>query len=257
MRIPDRPPPRPPVGPVARWFRGYFHRLAGRHFAAVRWTSAEDPAQRDATPLLLVANHSTWWDGPLAYLLSARLGRPFQVAMEAKYLAHHPYFRWIGAHPLSRGAARERFRDLEWVGQTLAPGSLLWVFPQGKRQPAHAPLDALERGAAHLALQRAPVRVVPVGIRLAHLSEQLPEAFLRIGPTFLVRPGDPRDRRALTGQIGAALSNVLDGMDAQIEAEWTRGWRPLTPETLSVNKRLERLVRRIGGGTGEWIPRNE
>ena len=257
MRTPDRPPPTSPVGPVARWFLGYFRRMAARSFAGVHWTSAEDPAQWDPTPLLLVANHSTWWDGPLAYLLSAKLGRPFQVAMEARYLERHPYFRWIGAHPLRRDGARNRFADLEWIGQTLTPGSLLWMFPQGKRHPAAAPLRDLERGAAHLALQRAPVRVVPVGIRLAHLSEQLPDAFLRVGPTWLVRPNDPRDRRAITEEMAASLRGLLDGMDAQIQAEWIRGWRPLAPETLSVNKRFERLVRRLGVGTGQWVPRNE
>jgi 1-acyl-sn-glycerol-3-phosphate acyltransferase len=257
MRIVDRPPPQAPVGPVARWFLGYFRRLAARSFAGVHWTSAEDPAQWDRTPLLLVANHSTWWDGPLAYLLSAQLQRPFQVAMEARYLERHPYFRWIGAHPLRREGARTRFADLEWLGQALTPGSLLWIFPQGKRRPAASPLRDLERGAAHLALQRAPVRIVPVGIRLAHLSEQLPDAFVRIGPTWLVRPDDPRDRRALTEEIATSLRGLLDGMDAQIQAEWIRGWRPLAPETLSVNKRFERLVRKIGLGAGEWIPRNE
>jgi len=257
MRTPDRPPPRPPVAPLARWFLGHFRRTAARHFAGVHWTSAEDPATWDPTPLLIVANHSTWWDGPLAYLLSGQLGRPFQVAMEARYLQRHPYFRWIGAHPLRREGARARYHDLEWMGQVLSPGSLLWIFPQGKRRPAAAPIQDLERGAAHLALERAPVRVVPVGIRLAHLSEQLPDAFLRIGPTSLVRPDDPRGRRAITGEMAEALRQVLDGMDAQIQAEWIRGWRPLAPETLSVNKRLERMARRIGLGTGPWIPRNE
>ena len=250
------PPLRTPVAPVAAWFRWYFRRLARRHFAGVHWTSAEDARAWGDAPLLVVANHSTWWDGPLAFLLSEVLGRPFQVAMEAKHLAAHPYFGMIGAHPLRRTSTAARYADLERLGDALRPGALLWMFPQGVRGPAHAALRDLERGAAHLALTRAPVRIVPVGIRLAHLSEQLPEAFLRVGPTWLVRPGDPRDRAAITDQIGAALRSELDAMDAQIEAECTRGWRPLVQGSLSINKRLERVRHLAGLRHGSFVPRN-
>lgn len=243
--------PRPPFGPAAGWFGWYFRRLARRHFAGVHWAAAENPADWDATPILAVANHSTWWDGPLAMLVSAALGRTFQVAMEARHLARHPYFRLIGAHPLRRTTSAERYADLEWLGGALVPGTMLWIFPQGERRPAREGLTTLERGAAHLALTRGPVRVVPVGIRLAHLSEQLPDAFLRLGPSFLVSAADPRDRRALTCDIAAAITRTLDEADALIAEEVLAAWRPLTPGTLSLNKRWERVGHAaglIGGG---------
>ena len=241
---------------MARWFAWYFRRLAQKHFAGVHWSATEDPAHWGPTPVLVVANHSTWWDGPLAFLLSRELGRPFNVAMEAKHLDRHPYFRWIGAHPIRRATMAERYADLEWIGGTLVPGGMLWIFPQGERRPAAASLRLLERGAAHLALGRAPVRIVPVGIRLAHLSEQLPDAFLRVGPSWTVGPRDLRDRVALTQDIGAAIAQTLRESDALIAGELLSSWRPLLEGSLSLNKRIER-VRRLAGLSAEtFVPRN-
>lgn len=251
-----RPPPRDPVGPVVRWFAWYFRRLARRHFAGVHWATSDDPARWDDTPILVIANHSTWWDGPLAYLLTAHLGRTFHVAMEARHLARHPYFGLIGAHPLRRTTTAARYADLEWLGTTLAPGAMLWVFPQGERRPALERPASLERGAAHLALTRAPVRVVPVGIRLAHLSEQLPDAFLRAGPSFIVRPGDTRDRSALTREFARALAQVLGEADALITAELLGPWRPLIPSSLSLNKRIDHVARSVGLLDGPFEARN-
>ncbi|HET7040807.1 MAG TPA: lysophospholipid acyltransferase family protein [Gemmatimonadales bacterium] len=248
--------PRAPFPPMVAWFDRYFRRLARRHFAGIHWISADDPSGWDDLPVLAVANHSTWWDGPLAFLLSSALGRRFHVAMDAAHLARHPYFGWIGAHPLRRTTPRERWTDLERFGAALRPGTVGWIFPQGERRPARAPLDRFERGAAHLALTRAPVRVVPVGIRLAHTSEQLPEAFLRLGPSFVVGRSDPRDRRALAGELERALARTLIGADALIDRELRAGWRPLFPPTLSVNKRLERLGHRLGLLDGQFAPRN-
>jgi hypothetical protein len=150
----------------------------------------------------------------------------------------------------------ERYADLEWIGGTLVPGGMLWIFPQGERRPAAASLRLLERGAAHLALARAPVRIVPVGIRLAHLSEQLPDAFLRVGPSWTVQPRDPRDRVALTQDIGAALAQTLRESDALIAGELLASWRPLLEGSLSLNKRIEQVRRLAGLSSGAFVPRN-
>ena len=247
---------RAPFAPMVRWFHWYFGRLARRHFAGVHWASADAPAAWDRTPIVAVANHSTWWDGPLAYLLTAALERRFHVAMEAEHLARYPYFGRIGAHPLRRTTPRARMADLQRIGAALTPGAMLWMFPQGARRPAHAPLEALERGAAHLALTRGPVRIVPVAIRLAHLSEQLPDAFVRVGASWLVGAPDLRDRRALTAEIERGLTETLGIADAQIAAERLDAWRPLLGATLSLNKRIDRVGHALGLLGGRFEPRN-
>lgn len=243
--------------PMVRWFGWYFRRLARRHFAGVHWSVEEDPSAWGPTPIIAVANHSTWWDGPLAYLLTGGLGREFHVAMEATHLARYPYFRGIGAHPLRRTTPRQRWEDLERIGSVLSPGAMLWMFPQGARRPSREPLVHLERGAAHLALAHGPVRILPVGIRLAHFSEQLPEAFLQVGRSWLVGAPDMRDRRAVTAEIERALVQTLARADERIATERLDAWRPLLGQgTLSLNKRLDRLGHLVGLFEGGFEPRN-
>lgn len=243
-------------GPLVRWFAWYFRRLARRHFAAVQWTTADDPGRWDPTPIIAVANHTTWWDGPLAFILTAALGREFHVAMEARHLARYPYFGRIGAHPLRRTTPRARWEDLHHLGSVLAPGRMLWMFPQGARRPAREPIGGLERGAAHLALGHRPVRIVPVTIRLTHLGEQLPEAFVRVGPSWIVGVEERRDRRELTDDIGRALTRGQAMTDALLDRELAGPWRPLVPPTLSINKRLDRIGHALGLLPGRFEHRN-
>lgn len=248
--------PGAPTPVLARWFAWYFRRLARRHFATVQWMTADDPADWGPLPILAVANHTTWWDGPLAYLLSAELGREFHVAMEAQHLARYPYFRRIGAHPLRRTTPRARWDDLARLDQMIAPGRILWMFPQGSRRPAREAIGRLERGAAHLALTRRPVRIVPVTIRLVHGSEQLPEAYLRVGPSWIVGVQDPHDRRELTDDIARALTRGLAKTDALLDRELPGPWRSLVRPTLSFNKRLDRIGHALGLLGGRFEPRN-
>lgn len=252
----DRRAPGAPFAPMVRWFTWYFRRLARRHFAAVQWMTADDPRDWGTLPILAVANHTTWWDGPLAYLVSAALGREFHVAMEAQHLARYPYFARIGAHPLRRTTPRARWEDLCRIGEVLAPGRMLWMFPQGARRPARETIGRLERGAAYLALCHRPVRIVPVTIRLAHGGEQLPDAFVRVGPSWIVGVQDPRDRCELTDEIGRALTRGLAKTDALLDRELPGPWRPLVAPTLSFNKRLDRIGHALGLLGGRFEPRN-
>jgi 1-acyl-sn-glycerol-3-phosphate acyltransferase len=251
---PIAPPERAPV--AAGWFSWYLRRLARRTFAGVHWGAAEDPARWDETPIVAVANHSTWWDGPLALLLTAQLQRTFYVAMDAAQLTRYPYFSWIGARPLRRTTPRARFADLERLGEVLQPGSMLWIFPQGERRPARAPMTGLERGAAHLALTAAPVRVVPVAIRLSFLSEQRPEAFVRLGPSQVVGPREIRDRKVLTEEFGTWIRWTLEETDARIAEEQREGWQTLVAGAESVNLQLDRIGHRVGWRRGPLLDRN-
>nr|MBA3556357.1 hypothetical protein [Gemmatimonadales bacterium] len=105
------PPPGypPPPTPAALWlFERYLRRQAGRHFSAVHWTTSGAPERWDrSVPTIFVANHSNWWDGFLAFLLTRRLGLSFQVLMEARHLARYRVFLRLGALPLRRDRARE------------------------------------------------------------------------------------------------------------------------------------------------------
>lgn len=255
-RVPDeyRAPNR-----LAVWaFAHYVRRLFARHFTSVRWTTLSDPASWDpAIPTLGVANHTNWWDGFLAGLLARALGRQPHVLMDAEQLERYRVFRWVGALPIRRHAARGAYHDLAVAGASLRAGTLLWVFPSGRRRPQGERAVAFERGAAQLALQhRGPVRLLPAAFRYVYLGEQLPEAFALLGRPVVVAAGAGQDRRSLTRRIEQEIAAAVDALDERLRSESVNGFELLVSGRLSINKRMDRVRHAVGLLRGRFEARN-
>lgn len=263
-------PPPPPHPVAARLFAGYVRRLAQRHFAAVHWHAGEGAATEARPPrgpILFVANHTNWWDGFLACLVTARLGLDFQILMEAANLDRYPVFRRVGALPVRRDSAVRAWDDLAAATAHLRrPGTALWVFPQGARRPPAEPITATERGAAQIiAWHDAPLTLWPVAFRYAYLGEQLPEAFVWLGePVALAgsggRSGSAGEgrarRREMALRIESALAATLAVLDARLSIEDRTAMDLLLPGKPSINKRLDRLRHALGLLRGPFDPRN-
>jgi 1-acyl-sn-glycerol-3-phosphate acyltransferase len=249
----------PPPSPAAAWlFDRYIRGQVRRHFTGVHWAARGRPERWDrALPPLFLANHTNWWDGFLACLLSGRLGLRFQVLMEARHLARYKIFLRVGALPVRRGRPRQAYEDLAAAARYLRPGTGLWIFPQGERRPPREPVKDTERGAAELALRAGrPLRVCPVALRYTFLGEQLPEAFLLVGEEWLVGPGDHAGRGPLMAAMESRLDATVSALDALFDAERLDGFRPLAEGRLSVNKRLDRFRHAVGLLRGPFEARN-
>jgi hypothetical protein len=243
--------------PAALWlFERYLRREVRRHFSAVHWTSAAAGGLSPSVPTIFVANHTNWWDGFLAFLVTRALGLECRVLMEARHLARYRVFLRLGALPLCREQARTAYRDLESAAIQLKPGVGLWIFPQGSRRPASEPVAGCERGVAHLVLRGpAPVRVCPVGFRYTFVGEQLPEAFVMVGESW--SPGvSGLDRAAVMRTIEEKLGDTVRALDALVGAERLEAFRPLAPGRLSINKRLDRVRHALGLLRGPFEARN-
>lgn len=248
----------PPPAPTALWlFERYVRRQAARHFAGVHWAPRGAEGWNRSIPTLFIANHSNWWDGFIAFLATRALGLGFQVLMESRHLARYRAFLRVGALPLRRGQARDAYTDLSAAAWYLRAGTGLWVFPQGERRPAAAPLAGCERGAAHLAMgHEGPLRICPVALRYAFLGEQLPEAFVLIGDEWQVGADARTGRRALMTAIEGRLGDTVGALDSLIASERLEAFRPLAPGRLSVNKRMDRFRHALGLLRGPFEARN-
>lgn len=249
--------------PVADWlFDRYVRRLVSRHFAAVRWIGSEgartaagaypEPSSASQS-ILFVANHSNWWDGFLAWLVSRELGLRFHILMDAPNLDRYWLFKRIGALPMHRDRRTAAYRDLGAAGGMLAEaGNSLWVFPQGARRPPDEPIESTEHGAAHLAVEHR-TEVVPVAFRYRFLGEQFPEAFIQVGEGFVAASAD---RRTVAAEIERRMQLTVAGLDARLRAEQVEGFRQLLQGRLSVNKQLDRVRHAAGTIDGPFEARN-
>jgi 1-acyl-sn-glycerol-3-phosphate acyltransferase len=249
----------PPPTPLAQWlFERYIRRQAGRHFAGVHWAGQGAAAAWDAgVATLLVANHTNWWDGFLAFLVTRGLGLDFQVLMEARHLARYRAFLRIGALPLRRDRARDAYADLAAAAGYLRPGAGLWIFPQGERRPPSEPLAGCGKGAAHLAIRHAgPLRICPVAFRYTFVGEQLPEAFVLVGEAWTPHREERAGRNALMTSIETRLEATVAALDGLVAGERLGAFRPLASGRLSINKRLDRVRHAVGLLRGPFEARN-
>ena len=248
-----------PPRPLAVWaFRHYFRRLAAKHFTSVRLATADDPARWDRdVPTLFMGNHTTWWDGIVAWLLVDTLGLQPHILMEAVNLERYSAFKWIGTIPVRRDSRRGAYADLHKALAYLRPGAGLWIFPQGHRKPVLQRPVSLERGAAQLAISAARrIRIVPVAFRYPFLSEQLRVGFVLVGEAWLFEPGSTDDRRALSATFGERLAATVDALDAILAREDVTGFRPFIAGKLSINKRMDLVRHRLGLLRGDFEERN-
>jgi len=255
---PGSRPYRPPKPLAVRAFDRYFRSQLARHFATTRLSSVSEADRWDRSiPTLFIANHTSWWDGLLAFVVGRELGLRVHILMDAANLERYGAFRLAGAVPIRRGSPREAHEDLAAARACLHAKAGLWIFPQGARRPQAERPARLERGAAALALGHdGPLRVCPVALRYVYLGEQLPEAFAWLGQPRLVEPGDYASRRQIAPVLERDLLAAIDGLDGLLRTESVGAFRTIVAGPLSINKRMDRFRHAVGLLRGPFEARN-
>ena len=144
--------------------------------------------EQRALPLLLCANHSSWWDGYVALVVERALGLDAYLMMEEAQLRRYFFFSWVGCFSVNRQDVRSALQTLQYAGRLLKEraGRMVWLFPQGEIVPNDRRPLVFFNGAAYLARLAAPIVVSPVAIRLEFLREQHPALFISLGEPLSV-----------------------------------------------------------------------
>lgn len=211
--------------------------LVRRHFAGVHVRGLANLAAVDrSTPVLFFANHSTWWDGLMIYLLNEqRLRRDTYLMMEERQFVRYSFFRWIGAFSVRRNDARDGLAALAYAGSLLnAPNRAVWMFPQGVLRPNEIRPLRFESGLARIAHAAPAARLIPVAMRTEFYHEQRPDFFLDIGtPVDVPAAASVQDITALAAK---ALTAQLDALRADLIAGRVEGFHLLLRGKRSVNR---------------------
>jgi 1-acyl-sn-glycerol-3-phosphate acyltransferase len=195
-----------------RFFRRIVRRYFRRHFRAVSAQRAEVLAGAGG-PLIVYANHSSWWDPMVSVLLAEELlpARQHYAPMDADALKKYPILRKLGIFPVEMSSARGAAQFLRTSQAILAAGGVLWITPQGRFADAREPLS-FKPGLGALAARVPGTMLVPLAIEYTFWDERLPETLLRIGAPLRVAEGIGTE--AATEQLQAALADVM----AQLKA---------------------------------------
>lgn len=188
-----------------RWYvRRHFHSLRVAHAGRI-------PPQ--AQPLILFANHASWWD-PLTAMLLAQAILPLRqhyAPMDATALEHYSIFRPMGFFPVDNASARGAAQLLRAGAQVLArPGSVLWITPESQFQDVRQRPIVFRPGLGALMSRTGRMTCVPIAIEYAFWNERLPEILVNVGEPLEIADGTMEDARTWTNLLSYATAATLD-----------------------------------------------
>lgn len=217
------------VPPISAWMlrffravvRGYFR----RHFRAVMVQHGERLANVTG-PLIVFANHSSWWDPMVCILLANVLlpQRRHYAPMDAAALARYPILRPLGMFPVEMNSARGAAMFLRASQAVLESGGVLWLTPQGRFADVREPL-AFKPGLGALALRTPGVTLLPLAIEYTFWDERLPEALLGFGEPL--RLETETNAEQATARLEAALGSAMQQLSAAAMARDAKAFRVL------------------------------
>ena len=123
--------------------------LIKRHFRD--FVIEEAPDLEDEKPVLILANHFSWWDGFTHYYLNRQLFRKrFHVMMLEDELTKRPLFTQAGAYGVRKGG-RDVIETLDYTVQLLNdPYNLVLIFPTGQIQSLYRQEMHFQKGIGRI-----------------------------------------------------------------------------------------------------------
>jgi 1-acyl-sn-glycerol-3-phosphate acyltransferase len=239
---------RPILGFFRRIVRGYFR----RHFRAVRVSGLERvvAAAAGGGPLIVYANHGSWWDPMTQVLLAAELmpDRQHFAPMDAAALERYGIFRHLGVFGVEMKTARGAAQFLRTGLRVLEGGGVLWVTPQGRFADARErPLEFKPGLAALAARVKGGCRVLPLAIEYTFWDERLPETLIRFGDAIDVNGQAATEVEA---RLKAALLMTMEELQGLAMARDAGGFQVLREGRVGTGGFYElgqRLVARLRG----------
>jgi 1-acyl-sn-glycerol-3-phosphate acyltransferase len=202
--------------PLLWFFRGIVRSYLRRHFHGVRISGTErfTDGRNGAGPLIVYANHGSWWDPMVAYFLADRLmpQRQHFAPMDATSLERYRLLKRLGVFPVEMGTPRGAIQFLRVGEAILKRGGVLWVTPQGAFADARVRPLVFKPGLAALAIRvtrdLGSCRVLPLAIEYCFWEERLPECLLRFGDAVQVTANEEADH--LEARLIAALTEPME-----------------------------------------------
>ena len=204
-----------------RVFAAYNRNLLARRFEGLRIRGLENlqDRRRDA-PLVLYANHSSWWDGLLIFHAGRICGLEQYAMMEERQLRQYPFHRKLGAFSVVREDPRKALESILYASDLLRGSSrALWIFPQGTIEHNDIRPLKLYTGAARIIKRVGAAYTAPVALRYEFLDDFRPEALMRVEEPERVEAMPGFNAKQLTETFSQRLTEALDALRADVFAK--------------------------------------
>lgn len=189
-----------------------------------------------AKPLLLMANHSSWWDGMVAVLLSKhQIKHQDYIMMSEDGLTKYPFFKYLGAFSVNTANPKSVLQSLAYTAELLEKKQAVWIFPQGEETPLEKrPLD-FNSGVGWISKHSSSeLQLAPVTFSYSFMAEQRPRLYIHLGKT-MKNTFFEEDKRNITALIETTLTQQLDQQRQQLIEQNFSSYQPLLEGKKSVS----------------------
>ncbi|WP_353854861.1 lysophospholipid acyltransferase family protein [Bacillus sp. Bos-x628] len=191
--------------------------LLNKHFRCLMLKGRIDPKEK--LPVLYIANHSSWWDGLIIFLLTEKVSNlDHYMMMEEKQLKQYQFFRKLGAFPVHKEELKSVKQALMTAKDKMETGAAVWLFPQGKIMHQDARPLELEGGASFLVRQFDKVVVKPVTLHYTFNQFQKPTVSVVFGEDAVLS-GESLRKKEVTHMLSNLLETQLNTHQAHVIAD--------------------------------------
>jgi 1-acyl-sn-glycerol-3-phosphate acyltransferase len=180
-----------------------FQRMSVHGLARVRSIAA-------GAPLLIVSNHTSWWD-PLVALHASQhlLGADGYALMDAKNLRQLPFFAMVGAFGVDLEEPADGAAAVRYAARLLdRRRRLVWVFAQGVERPVTERPLGFRAGAAAIARVARRAVTVPAGLRYEFAGTERPVLYLSFGEPVAMERDHELGRTAQEAAVEGELARI-------------------------------------------------
>lgn len=213
------------------FFRFIFAGFAAKHLRAVRIAAwGLPPPDEPGRPLVVYANHPSWWDGVAFMLYSTELfrGRRMFIPMEAAALSRYAFMTRIGVFGVEQQSARGAVAFLRTAKAVLAePGAMLWMNAPGRFMDVRERPVPMAPGLVRLAELAPTARFLPMAIEYPFWSERSAEMLCGYGPPIEGAALAAMDREARGEALARALEATMDRLAEDAMARDPARFRPV------------------------------
>lgn len=133
---------------VFQFFSWYIKRIIRSDFKELKFNRTEFSKDQ---AILLLANHSSWWDGFLMFQINRLyFKKKFYVMITEENYRKVWFLKYLGSFSVKKNS-RSAIETLEYAGKLLNnPDNLVLIFPQGKLYSGHVDEIQFQKGLINL-----------------------------------------------------------------------------------------------------------
>ncbi len=205
----------------ATWFLNGFHRFLrpylNRHFhsIAIDRESMSGLQAIENRPVIVYANHPSWWDPLIAHFLHRKLfgDRDFFAPIDDDALQQYRVFEKLGFYGVSATSASgvsSFLKKSAWILEH--PDAAIWMTPEGRFADVRDRDAELMPGLAHLCSRCDDIAAIPLALEYVFWDDRLPVCLVSLGTPLLTREHADWTKPQWSTRLSAGLRDAQDAL---------------------------------------------